>query len=300
MSLAKHCVQDNLGWKTDLYSAYHFTDTEGIPKTIFHFQVPFPKETELHYLAKTGVSPADRMALYQQILLCIQRGLDISSYLGQAGVTSILSYTRAEQEADDNGIAHIYLETIHVVPVMSHYLYGSSANVISVMDLIYRVALIFRDIAKHGVIYRGFDLNEVYLTEDGKFILGGFYYADCKAVNRYTDYLPCRALNLPEPLLRGESGSQAIDIQSLCMTAWNLFSGLPHDAKLMPGRRVFPEYATEEIAQLLISGMSATTVKECNQFRRNWLNLRKKLSETDFAQAAIPLRNQLLKNYTYV
>lgn len=300
MQLAERCVQSNLAWKTDLYAAYHFENANSAKRTVFHYQLPLPPEEEKHFLARTGILPKDRMDFYQQLAMCVQRNLDISSYLKQAGVTSTLAFSNAEQETDENGVAHIYLESQNVLPVLSHFLYGSSANAITIMDLVYRVAIIFRDIAKHGVTYRGFDLNEVFINDEGKFLLGGFYYADCTEVERYTDYLPNRSMNLPDALLRGETGTQMIDIQSLCMSAWNLFSGIPHDAKMMPGRLVFPEYATEEIAQLLVSGMSAATVKDCNQFRRNWLNLRKQLGETDFSQAVVPLRKQLLKDFQYV
>lgn len=300
MKLADRCIQANLAWKSDLFSAYHFTDDDGIMKTVFHYQLPLPPEEEMRLLARTGLLPGERMDFYRQLARCVQRGLDITSYLKQAGVTSILSYSLEEQETSDDGVAHIYLESEHVLPVLSHFLYGSSASAITIMDIVYRAALVFRDISKQGVTYRGFDLNEVYVNDDGKFLIGGFYYADCAEVGKYTDYLPNRSLNLPEPLLRGEKGTQALDIQSLCMTAWNLFSGLPHDSVLMPGRLVFPEYATEEISQLLVSGMSAATVKDCNQFRRNWMNLRKQMGEMDLAQAVVPLRKQLLKDYQFV
>lgn len=300
MALKDVCIQENFAWDGTLATAYHYKkqsdDGKEVHKTVFHYQIPFPPDKEAIFLSKYQMLPENRLAFYKEFAQCIQRELKVSTYLKKHSVGSILTFSAAEQERDDQGVSHIYLETEEVYPILSRHLAGPSVNAITLINILYRISLIFRDIAKEDieVVHRGFDLNEVYLNAENKILLGGFYYADCPGIEGLQKYLPCAPVNLPKELLEGNRGSQRSDIQSLAMVAWNLFSGAAHDARIDLNHLVCPCYAANEVVDVLIQGIHASD-GECNSFRRKFSDAKRILNKTEYSQKMIPVRKQLLK-----
>ncbi len=299
MSLAKYCVPENLAWQGLVGKAYHYTkktlsgDSE---KTVFRYQIPFPADVEAVYLARYGLSDADRLGFYQNLVRCIQREVDVTRFLKSHSVSSILSFSEVEQLRDDNGIIHIFLETERIYPILRQQLGGKEVSALTVIDILYRLSIIFRDINRVGVVHRGFDLEEVYITSDNKILLGGFFYASCPGVIPYTEYLPHLPPYLPKNLRSGGTGSQNSDIQSLSVLAWNLFSGGAYDLSLNTAYLVRPEYAPQEIIETILLGLRCKD-EECNSFRRQLLNARKSLSKTEYADQMLPLSRQALCSF---
>ena len=82
----------------------------------------------------------------------------------------------------------------------------------------------------------------------------------------------------------------------LAQVGWNLFSGDPFDAEQIGGKTVFPEYATETIADALLLGLSGKD-EFCNSFRRKLLECRKALNQDKLADFPIPIAVTRLKAY---
>lgn len=296
MSLADFCIPQNLAWREISCSAYHYlkeTLSGNVEKTVFHYQIPFSKQDEAVYLAKYGLDNSERMGFYQNLVRCIQRNVDAVDYLRSHEVSSILTFSEVEQVRDENGVFHFYLESDRVYPILHQQLGSTEISAITAIDIIYRLSLIFRDINKYGMIHRGLDLQKVYLTADNKILLGGFYYASFPGTNTLTDYMPHTPPYLPKTLRNGGVGSQSSDIQSLSVFAWNLFSGGAYDLGFDPTYLVRPEYAPQQIVDTLLLGIRCRD-SECNAFRRQWLNARKEVSKTAFAEQKLPLPKQVL------
>ena len=299
MSLASFCIPQNFAWQEEACSVYHYdkeTLSGIVDRTIFHYRIPFAPEVEAVYLAKYGLDARELLGFYQNLVRCIQRNVDVTNHLKTHDVNSILTFSEVEQVRDDNGVIHIYLETDMVYPTLHHQLGSTEISAITVIDIIYRLSIIFRDISKFGVIHRGLDLRKVYLTADNKIMLGGFYYAAFPGMKNLTDYMPHTPPYLPKNLRHGGVGSQSSDIQSLSVFAWNLFSGGAYDLGFDPAYLVRPEYAPKPIVDTLLLGIRCKD-DECNAFRRQLLNTRKELSKTDFAEQKLPLPKQALVEF---
>lgn len=300
MSLADFCVPENLAWHEEAGVAYHYlkkTLSGEVEKTIFQYQIPFPPEMEAIYLAKYGLQSSDRLNFYQNLVRCIQREVDITSYLNKQNIGSILSFSEVEQIRDNNGIIHIYLETEKVYPILRQQFGANEISALTFIDILYRLAIIFRDINKAEVVHRGLDLRKVYISTDNKIMLGGFFYSACPGVIPFTEYLPHTPPYLPKNLRQGSTGSQSSDIQSLSVLAWNLFSGGAYDLGFDPSYLVRPEYAPQEIIDILCLGIRCKD-EECNSFRRQLLNARKMLNKTNYSQQMLPLPKQALVEFS--
>lgn len=299
MGLLEKCTPDNLAWKNRLAFGYHYKAENGTVKTVFDYRIPFAKDVEQDFCARYDIAPSERMAFYKSLIRCVRHEIDVSSYLRDKNVPSILTFSRVEQAQDENKVTHVLLETEQVWPIVGK-LFGESLSAMSVLDVFLRLCIILRDIGKEdvSVIHRGVDMNEVYINADNKILLGGFYYAKAPAsvAVDFPPYLPCRPSNLTEAYLRGEKGSQAEDIHTLAITAWNVFSGLPHDAQLSLDRLVKPEFAEDELAQVLLQGIYVAE-ENCTAFRRNFTNCRKVLNKTDYHKVMVPTRHQPLKKF---
>lgn len=291
------CTDAHLVWESRIGSAFHVTNETGEIKTVFRYQIPFPADKEAEFLARYNVPASDRLRFYKDFAKCIQRQIQASNLLAQAKVPSILTFSDMKQERSQDGVTSIYLESEQVWPIMDRLLVNE-VSPINLLDVIRRLGMILRDIHKEelGISHRGLDLNEVYINADNKILLGGFFYADIPSAERYTDYLPMKPANLPAPLLRGEKGTLGADVQMLAIAAWNLFSGHPFDARLTSRRLVYAEYATDEIVEALLYGLSGAD-ETCNAFLRRLSDCRKVLSKTAYAQTTIPIRRQRLKEF---
>ena len=289
------CKSENLAWKFDFGEAFYYVDETGSEKTVFRFQIPFSQDDEALFLSRYQMPAPDRMRFYQNLVRCIQRQVSISKHLNHLGVSSILSYSRVEQDRNEDNVTSIYLETEKVVPITS-YLLKDRCTYITMLDVISRLALILRDISKPpaNVVHRGLNLSEVYISSSNRILLGGFYYADCKELGAYPDFLPCIPPHLSESVKRGESGAHKTDIQALSFMAWNLFSGIPYNANWSTKRIPTPEYAKPELVDALLYGMAGED-EVCNLFRRKLNEHRKQLLRGNEESQLISIRKPLLK-----
>lgn len=283
------------GWETELYSVFHYTNETMERKTVFHYQIPLPPEKEAVYFSRHGVPAGKRREFYQTFLGCIQRQVKISDYLKRKDVQSVIAYTAVQQIRDTEGVTHIYLETDRLKP-LTEELMQPSVSAITLLDIILRFSYIMRDIAKVGVVHRGFDLKQTYFNEQNRIVMGGFLYSDCPVMDRYTDYLPSRPPNLPKIFQAGERGHQGTDIQCIAISAWNLYAGLAWDAGLSNYRMIEPRYAAPEVTEALRLGLLGEE-SQCNAFRRKIMEIRKVLNKTQYNSVFIPYRQQLRKQY---
>ncbi len=290
----KKLLSEEPSWETEFYNAYKVEDEQKNTKTAFHFQIPFAPEKEALVFEKHQIRPEQRKEFYQRLLVCVQHHLSTTRYLERLAVPSILTFSQVVQERID-GASHIFLVTDNVQPILSG-LFSPSVTILTAMEATQRIASIMRDISKVGVTHRGFTLEEVFLNADNKILLGGFYYASCPGVEKYTDYLPNRPINLSPALLAGDPGHQGTDMQCLAMTAWNLFSGLSHDAAFTDYRLVLPRFATPDMANALQLALMGKE-ENCNAFRRKFTDARKAISKTEFAATLIPYRGKAKRAY---
>lgn len=301
IKLSEVCTEANLAWESELGLAYHFTNEDGEIRTVFCYQVPFPLDKEAIFLTKYGMSLKDRLPFYQNFVYCLQRQVNISGYLASENVPSILTYSRIEQGQDEYGATIIYLETEQVWPIMDHLLVGSVPQ-LTILDVISRISLILRDINRTSanVTHRGLDMREVYISGKNKILMGGFYYAGCNhsEAEPYKGYLPCGPTHLPQDYLHGQYGSHKTDIQMLSAIAWNLLSGLPHDAVLSGKRVIVPEFSFDALTETLLLGLSGTD-EIGNSFRRRLTDCRKMLTRGDLPEIFVPIRTQYLKTFDF-
>ena len=296
MALKDVCLPKNFAWESELADAYHYTNANGEMRTVIHYQIPLPSNKQNVFMARYNVAGTEMRGFYQNLVHCIQQEVSVSKHLTGHNVASILSFSAMEQSRDDKGVSHIYLETEQIWPLLDKVLVDPTPS-ITVLDVIYRLSVVLRDISKDPVyvVHRGLDLNEVFINRKNRIKVGGFYYASYPGSYSYPDYLPNRPSNLPIAFLNGEIGHQGLDLMSLALVAWNLLSGNAHDAKLNNSRWVFPRYATEELVDAIKIGISGNE-ETCHIFRRRLQECRKRLSKTDYSAQFIPIRKQALKD----
>lgn len=296
MPLSEFCVESNWAWDSDLGSAYHYTRPDGEVRTIFRYQIPFSPDKEALLLAKYNIPAEERLRFYQNFVRCIQRQVNVSKYLEEEKVNSILTYINSEQIRSEQGTVSIYLETEQVWPILQHLLVGE-VPAITVLDAVSRLAVILRDINREqiGVVHRALDLREVYISAKNKILMGGFFYASCQKLGPYPDFLCCSPAHIVSSVRHGNPGSHKTDIQALSAIAWNLFSGLPHDCEHTSARRIAPEYSFPELNNALLMGLAGED-EVCNIFRRRLSDCRKILNKAALPQMAIPIRSQRVQD----
>ncbi len=280
-------------------NAYSYKAGESGTKTVFRYDLPFSEDDEAIFLARAGLRPSDRMGFYQTLAKCIQHEVAVSAFLKENGVPNILTFDAVQQRRDEKAkVTSIFLQAEQVTPILSA-LFKRSINTVTALGVFVRLATILRDIAKPPceVTHRGIDLSEVYLNADNRIVLGGFFYAHASALKPYPDYLPEKPPHLPEVFLRGQPGSTGADTQTLAAIMFNLYAGLPLDAVWEHTPRVFPEYATPELAEAIMLGLQCTD-GQCSVFRKQLLGCYKSLSKSDAAAVMLPVRNQLRKEFT--
>lgn len=295
------CKDGELVWSSEIYDAFCVKAEDGSAKTVFRYQIPLPGTRESIFMMKHQIRTSQRLSFYESLLKCIQHSVDISHYLMTQKTPSVVYFSDVQQ-AQENGISYVYLETEEIRPIQFKELNGE-VNGITLLDILVRLNIILRDVNQAGVCLRQFDIDEVFLNQDGKILLGGFYYARGPGgadgetnLSNYPPYLPDAPPHLTESLKKGGSGSWGQDVQMVALAAWNLFSGVPVDACWDRSRGVFPTYATPEIVEALQIGLSGKD-ENCNLFRRKLLECRKKLNQTEYAKLNIPVRVFRFKEY---
>lgn len=289
------CIESNLAWESNLGKVYHYTDEDGSVKTVFRYQIPFSPDTEAAFLRHYNIPASARMQFYQNLVRCIQRQVNVSTRLASLSVPSILTYSRVEQERGENDAVIIYLETEQVWPITDRLL-GSDCSYLTLLDITSRLALILRDIYRSNaaVIHRGLDLREVYINSSNRILLGGFFYAHCNGLGSFPDYLPCNPPHVPYSLLHGDPGSHKTDIQTLSLSVWNLFSGIPYNAEWATKRMPVPEYAQSNLVDALILGIAGED-DVCNLYRRKLSEHRKQIARETTEPVLVPIRKPLQK-----
>lgn len=271
-----------------------FALSEPAEKTILQFRIPYTADEEAILLTKFQMSPGDRLPYYETLVKCIQRELSVSEYLKHSGIPSILYFEDIYQEQQD-GVTSIFLQSEPIWPIKERLLRGAVSK-LTVLDVFLRLLTILRDLAKVGVTHRGIDMNEVYLNASDHILLGGFYYADCPGMDTPPPYLPEHPKYLPDVFLQGETGSLGTDAQTVFRLMYNAFSGLPIETLWRNPPNIQPEYASEELTDLIFWGLQCKD-QELNPLRRKLSGYRKVLAKTAEAKERIPILEALLPEY---
>lgn len=297
MELKKYCIEENLSWCNRYAKAYRAQINEDTVHTVLCYQIPFVPEEELIFLERYRLPAARRMSFYQNLAKCIQHTVRVSELLNNSGVPSILQYYCVEQERDSNGVTYILLETEEIWPICYNMLSGEVER-ITALNVVARLSVILRDIAKppHSIVLRGFDIDEVYVNKDNRIMLAGLYYAYSPMLTNYPDYLPGRPNNIVESVAQGFPGTPGTDMYSLSCFAWNLFSGVPLRAQVPASFFVYPQYGTDELAEILYMGREGRD-EDLAAFRRRLSDCRKMISKASDALVRIPIREQ--RSITY-
>ena len=182
----------------------------------FEYRIPFASEIETAVMTMYGVPPEGRRQFYQSVAYCISQQVKAADYLSRMGVPGILKYDKVFQEKNDDGMTVITLETEPVLPFTALY-QGGAVSKLYMLDLVSRLSVITRDMHREvvGVSHRGPDMNEVYISQEGKVLLGGFYYSSLPGSARIPAYLNVRPPHLAAEWLAGNAGDQASDMNAL-------------------------------------------------------------------------------------
>lgn len=292
--------KDEPAWKGAFHSAYLVKNEAGQKMTMFQYDIPLPIEQEAVTFARFGIEPEKRSGYYQQMAKCVHRNVAISNLLRNNGIPSILTFEKVSQERDPKtGTTSIRLYSQEVSPIM-HQLFRDEIPLLTLLDVFIRLSIVVRDMAKPPceVSHRGISMDNVYLTTDNKILLGGFYFSTSPSTPDILPYMHDKDRHLPLTLRNGASGSAATDMQTLSRILYNFCSGLPWDSEWPLTPNIAPEYAPNELAQVIRFGMDCS-IADCNVFRRKLLDCRKVLSKTDAAQISIPVFTPLLDTFVY-
>lgn len=283
-------------WRTKYAAAY---PEDG--KFIIRYRFPYSRNREAALLGAYNIAPSDRLAYYQTLSSMVERNITVSNYLKSMEVPSVLTFENAYQKREDNGIIGIYCVASAPVTPITKAIFASDCNALTALDVFLRLAHIIRDINKTPTspALRYLDLDDVYLTEDNKILLGGFYYAVAEGLLEPPPYLNDSAPVVPAALAGGTSGDLGSDMQILSQIAWNIFSGIPWDtAHTEASMKIPPRYAPPQLLAILELGLKGET-ESFNTFRKQLLACRKELAKTSFAQQIIPIRKPFRKEYSF-
>ena len=271
-------------WQTKYAAAYMEDD-----RMVIRYQFPYTKDREANLLGAYAILPKERMSYYQTLIAMCERNIAISNYFKSENVPSILTFEHTCQRQEENGVICIdcYPDT-PVTPITQSYLSGNF-TVLTALDIFLRLAHILRDISKTPMspVLRYLDMDDVYLTQDNKILLGGFYYAAAEGLPAPPPYLKDAApvVDRPPELQIEDAGT---DMRILAKIAWNIFSGLPWDtAHTNESLRIPPRYAPIPLLKALNIGLEGYA-SDCNSFRKRLMAYRKELAKTDYANQIIP------------
>lgn len=297
MSLSQFCTAENLVWENRYAKGFHANVSGEEIHTIMRYQIPFSPDAEKIFMMKYGVEPAARKGFYQNLARCVQQQIKTAMILADSKVPSVLQIYHVEQERTSEGITNIYLETDRIWPIKEKLL-KDKIDRTAAITIVARLSIILRDIAKgpHSISHRGLDIDEIFVNTEDRIILGGFYYASSPGLPAAPPYLAGKPNNLSPTHLRGEKGDAADDIRTLSCIAWNLFSGVPMEAQLPEYLNVFPQYATEDLANALLFGRCAKA-GDSVQFRKLISDCRKRIAKDDERSVYIPIRSQNCKHF---
>lgn len=197
MTLKAICEESNFLWKNHYATAYQYRIDSETVHAVLRYQIPFPADEEKIFMERYGIAPGKRKEFYQNLLACIQQQIKASALLAQHEVASCIRFYRAEQDRDHKGTAYIYLETDNIRPIRES-IFQDSTDSLEAVNIAARLALILRDIQKepYNITIRAVDPNEIYVNDDNKLVLGGFYYASSPFLPVPPSFLPTRPQNI--------------------------------------------------------------------------------------------------------
>jgi hypothetical protein len=283
-------------WRTKYAAAYC---EDG--KMIIRYRFPYSRSRESALLGAYNIAPNERLKYYQTLSGMVERHITMSNYLGNEEVPSILTFDNTYQKREENGVIAVYCVCPAPITPLSKSIFASDCNALTALDVFLRLAHILRDINKTPTApaLRYLDMDDIYLTQDNKILLGGFYYATADGLDSPPPYLVDAAQVYPTAIQEGQAGDLGTDIQILSRIAWNIFSGLPWDAAHTAGSsKVPPRYAPPQLVALLEFGLTCNQ-ESANTFRKQLLACRKELSKTDFANSIIPFQRPLRREYKF-
>lgn len=264
---------------------------------MLRYRFPFSENREASLLYHYDLSPGERTAYYSTLAQAVERNISISNYLTTQGVGSILPFSDIKQQKESNGVVCIYAttpQTIH--PVSQALLYGKT-SAMDVLDLFLRLATIIRDIHKtpYQISHRCLDMDDIFITEDKRILLSGFYYST-------SPILPAPPAFLPDHPSIGDlyqDTGEWNDLRQLCRIAFNVFSGLCWDAQYLENSpQIEPFYAPTPLAQLLLATVHAKDGQP-QTFRKALLQCRKDLAKASFAKSTMELPTPLKATFRY-
>lgn len=283
-------------WRTKYAAAY--MEEENM---VIRYRFPFSKQREAALLGAYKLSPKERLPYYQNLSAMIERSISVSEYLKEERVPSILFYDHTFQKQEKNGIICIYCIPEEPVIPLSCSLFNKDCNALTSLDVFLRLTHILRDINKTPIplVLRYMDMDEVFLTNDNRIKLGGFFYAMADGLTQAPYYLQDAAPIIPAEVRDGEIGNIGTDMKALSMIAWNVFSGLPWNCgQTTQSMQIPPAYAPPALLRVLELGLSGDP-DQFNAFRKQLLQCRKELAKTDFAQIIIPMGRAMKKQYSF-
>lgn len=284
-------------WRTKYAVAYY----DG-PKMVIRYRFPYSKIREAQLLGAYNLSPKDRLPYYRTLSAMVERNIVVSNYLKSQGISSILFFEKTYQQQEDNGIIGMYCVPEEPITPITHSLFSTDCNALQALDVFLRLTHILRDIHQtpDSLSLRYLDLEDVYLTEDNKIKLGGFFYASAEGLDVPPPYLQDAAPVMPDTLNAGAAGDIGADMQILCQIAWNIFSGLPWDTSHTAiSKKIPPRYAPPQLLAVLELGLNGNA-DDFSVFRKLLLSCRKELAKTPFAQQHIPMKAPYRKEYHYI
>lgn len=283
-------------WRTKYASAY--IENEHM---VIRYRFPFSRQREADLLGAYALAPKDRLPYYKRLSTMIERNFEFTNYLASQNVPSILQFESTYQKQEENGIICLYGLVSSPVTPLSHAIFSAEYNALTATDVLLRLAHILRDINKTPIspVLRYLDMDDVYLTEENKILLGGFYYFSAEGMDPPPMFLPDAALVMPADIQDGSFGNAGSDMQTLSMIAWNIFSGLPWNCQHTPSSRMVPpKYAPDALRRVLELGLEGDPAN-CNAFRKQLMACRKELAKTDFANLMIPAPTPYAKEYVF-
>lgn len=269
-------------------------------KMIIQYRFPYTREKEAMLLGTYDLAPSMRLSYYQTLSAMAERNIIIADYLKKQEVPSILTFETVYQQPEDATICINAVPDEPVEPITAS-LFSKDCNALTALNVFLRLAHILRDINKTPTspVLRYLDMDDVYLTQDNKIKLGGFFYAAAEGLSSPPAFLPDAAPVVPESIRSGDTGSLGTDMQTLSMIAWNIFSGLPWDCKHTAiSSRILPAYAPPVLLKTLELGLTGKS-DNFTAFRKQLLQCQKELSKTDFAELVIPMGHAEKKIYHF-
>lgn len=285
--LNKACIPSNFAWKSNFCDVYSSIQKDGTKKTIFRYRFPLEPEQERELFLRLRLAEADRTVYYQKLAAAVQNQFAASVYLKKQDIASLLYFTQVERETDKQ-VSYVYLATEEIVPLSQ--VWNGKTDTLKVVTLLYRLATILRDLNQISppVAHRGISFDDIYVTPDRRFLLGGFFYTVWQDDQSPPAYVPGRPHNLTRIHQMGRIGESYDDVYTLAALAWTIFSGCPIGSELPPAPLPYPMYAPEEAAAAITTGLSCLP-ESLQEFRKGISHCRKGLLNGKIQNQEIPL-----------